>query len=230
MRPAGRPGFLHRLRSVLLAGVAALLPVALAVYVVLALFRWVDGLLRPLLAPLFPGDRVVTGAGVLATFLLVLLVGLFVSNYVGSRLWGLVDAAFRRLPVASSIYGTAKQFLAAFTSGKGASFQRVALIEYPRPGLWSLVLISADTPPGLARAAGEDEMVNVFLMTTPNPTTGFLLLVPKRDLRLLDVTVEEAMRMIISGGVVNPERLLSAGEEAPLPQGAHPSPWEREPG
>lgn len=222
MKGSGRPSLLLRLRSVLLAGVAALLPVALAVYVVLVLFRWLDGLLRPLLAPLFPGDRVITGAGVLATFLLVLLVGLFVSNYVGGRLWGLVDAAFRRLPIASSIYGTAKQFLEAFSSGKGGTFQRVALIEYPRPGLWSLVLISSETPPGLALAAGEDEMVNVFLMTTPNPTTGFLLLVPKRDVRPLDVSVEEAMRMIISGGVVNPERLAAAGVRAAARREAEP--------
>ncbi|MBE3589604.1 MAG: DUF502 domain-containing protein [Firmicutes bacterium] len=194
-----------RLRAVLFAGVAALLPIVSAVYVVLALFRWVDGLLRPLILPFVPEGAYITGLGAVVTTVLVFLVGLLVSNYVGSRLFALVDWLFRRMPIVSSIYGTVKQFIDSFGRPGQPSFKRVALVEYPRKGLWRVALITGDTAEAIERATGEDDLVNVYLPTTPNPASGVLLMVPRSELRLLDMSVEAGMRLVISGGIVNPE-------------------------
>lgn len=194
-----------RLRAILFAGVAALLPIVSAVYVVLALFRWIDGLLRPLILPLVPQAAYITGLGAVVTVLVVFAVGLLVSNYAGSKLFDLVDRAFRRVPVVSSIYGTVKQFIEAFGRPGQQTFKRVALVEYPRKGVWRVALISGETAEEIERCVGQDDLVNVFLPTTPNPASGVLLMVPRSELRLLDMSVEAGMRLIISGGVVNPE-------------------------
>ncbi|MEX2356014.1 MAG: DUF502 domain-containing protein [Thermaerobacterales bacterium] len=189
-----------RIRNIFLAGLIVLLPVMVSAWLLLAVFRFADGLIvqfLPALRDLAPGF------GLLLTLAVVFGTGLLTTHLLGRRLIGLAEDIVGRLPLVSGIYGTVRQLVDAFTR-QGSNFQRVVLIEYPRKGVWSLALVTADSQ-GEVQAQTQVETVNVFVPTTPNPTSGFLLMVPKSDIVPLQMSVQEGLRLIISGGVVMPE-------------------------
>ena len=155
-------------------------------------------------------------AAIVAAFLILL--GALTANFFGRALirWGerLLDA----MPVVRSIYGTLKQIFETVTSHSAASFRDVVLVEYPRKGLWAIAFVSSETK-GEIRHRLDQEMVNVFLPTTPNPTSGYLLFVPKKDVVYLDMTVEEGVKYVISAGLVTPPRQQGVEAPAQLPEG-----------
>ena len=146
--------------------------------------------------------------GLLSTLVIILLIGVLGSNILGRRLIATFDRLMLRIPLIKGIYGSVKQIFEALTPRPGGklSFEKVALVEYPRRGLWVIGLITKEST--LKTAQGSDAgLMYVFLPTSPNPTSGMMVLVPKEDIKPLDIPVEEALKLIISAGLVAPERL-----------------------
>jgi len=131
------------------------------------------------------------------------LIGALTAGYVGKVFLRLSERVLNRMPVVRSIYGAAKQIVETVVSNKSSAFREVALVEYPRKGVWTLCFLTGRTIDQIGDVAGP-RLVNIFVPTTPNPTSGFLLFVPESDIRRLDMTVEEGIKLVISTGIVVP--------------------------
>ncbi len=194
-----------RLRNYFLTGLAVFAPIGVTAYLVWLFVRSVDGFVSRLIPPPYnPGDWLpvaVPGIGLLMAILLITAFGAFVTNFVGRQTLALGERLLRRLPVVRGIYGTVKQIAETVMKPSSGTFRSVVLVEYPRPGLWALAFVASEASPKIARAV-EPDMLNIFLPTTPNPTSGFLLFVPRRHCIFLDMTVEEAIKYVISAGLV----------------------------
>jgi uncharacterized membrane protein len=199
----------NRVRRHFLTGILVVTPAAVAAWVLYQLLAWVDGLLWDYarLGWVRPGG--IPGVGLVTVVLLVFLVGFFVNQYIGRRFYRIWDSLLSRIPLFNKIYMAVKQIGDALFSSDTRVFRAVGLIEYPRPGVWSIVFLTEKPPAAFASAVGED-LRSVFLPTSPNPTSGFLLMVPERDIHRLQITVEEGIKMVISGGAYVPGRGLAA--------------------
>ncbi|MFO7610054.1 MAG: DUF502 domain-containing protein [Candidatus Krumholzibacteriia bacterium] len=190
---------LNFLRKHFLTGLLAVAPLVITLWILWRVYGLVSATMRPWLQRL-PGlsetypDFFLTFTGVVVFFLLIVLVGLLTRSLFGLALLRLVERAVERIPVVKGMYSGTKQIASVFLQDKRTAFQRVVLFEYPRPGIFSVGLVTRDE--------AANPLVNVFLPTTPNPTSGFLLLVPREDLREVRVGVEEAIKIIVSGGSV----------------------------
>lgn len=190
---------LSYLKKHFLTGLLAMSPLAITAWVLWRFYELVSATMRPWLQRLpalsdaYP-DFFLTVAGLLIFCLLIVLIGLLTRSLFGVALLRLLERLVEQIPVVKSMYSGTKQIASVFLQDRRTAFQKVVLFEYPRRGIFSLGLVTRDEP--------GDPLVNVFLPTTPNPTSGFLLLVPRVDLREVRVTVEEAIRIIVSGGSV----------------------------
>ena len=146
----------------------------------------------------------IPGLGLIFAVIVLLLTGILGANLLGRRLVGLYEKLLNRIPLVRSVYGAVKHFAEMVFSEHGTSFKKVLLIEYPRAGLYSLCFQTSDNPPEVQSRTGE-EIVTVFLPTTPNPTSGFMMFIPRRDIIELDMAVDDGLKMIISLGVVVPK-------------------------
>jgi uncharacterized membrane protein len=201
-----------RLRRWFLTGLAVVLPTVVTAWLLWKIFSTVDRVLDPLVER-WLGFRI-PGLGFVAMLVILTLAGLVTSNILGRQLLQAFEGIVHRLPIAGRIYVSVKQIMDVFVTQKPDAFQSVVLFQYPRRGLWALGLISRQTPPELH--SHEDEpFYNVFVPTSPNPTSGFVLFVPESELRHSALSVEEALKLIISGGAYVP--LPSAPGEAPEP-------------
>ena len=191
----------------LLAGLIILVPAALTVYVLLVLFRLMDGFFGPLVdrgLSVFIPDAHVPGLGLVMTLLVVLVLGWLSTNVVGRRLISAFENVIQRVPVGRTIYAATKGVLEAVSRDQAEAFTRVVLVEYPKEDIFVLGFVT--------RGAGWEgidprirDFLLVFIPTTPNPTSGFLLLVPREEAIELPISVEEGLRMVISGGILLPE-------------------------
>lgn len=145
----------------------------------------------------------VPGLGVILTVLLVVLTGLIAANFFGRKLVSAWEAILSRIPLVRTVYGAVKQITQSLFSDASQSFREVVLVEYPRREMWMLAFVTGDTPKKFMSVVGED-LINIYVPTTPNPTSGFYLMVPPKDLKRLDIPVEVGLKMILSAGVVNP--------------------------
>ena len=189
------------LRRLFLSGLVVLLPSIVTLYVLYFTFNIIDSFIGSLLK-LWLGHAV-PGLGFLVTLLVILAAGLVATNVLGKKLLSLVDNAFLQLPVIKPIYAASKQMIDAFTAKRSQLFQSVVLVEYPRRGIYAVGFLTGKGSAEI-REKIKKEVVPVFIPTTPNPTSGFLLLVPGDELIHLEMPVEEALKMIISGGVITP--------------------------
>lgn len=146
----------------------------------------------------------IPGLGFVFTVAILFLTGLLMANFIGHRLVAGWEKLLSRIPLIRSIHAAVKQVSHALLHPSGNSFRKVLLIQYPREGIWSIAFLTSDK---FNAAPGDEPMVTVFVPTTPNPTSGFLTIVPKKDTTELDVNVEEALRMVISLGVVLPDAM-----------------------
>ena len=216
------------LRRYLVAGILVWVPLA----VTYALLRFVVGLMdrtllllpapyRPeiLLQQLFGTQNPIQipGLGVILTILVLLITGVLAANIVGRAFVGSWEALLDRIPVVRSVYSAAKNFAEIVFSDSSQSFKHVLLIQYPREGLYSLAFQTA-TELGEVQGRTGDEIVCCFVPTTPNPTSGFIIIVPKKDVTILDMEVDEALKMIISLGVVVPTWHKDPTGELPFPK------------
>ncbi len=205
-------GLLWRLRNYLLAGTVVSSP---AVITLLAAWYLVTGI-DHLVAQVLPGEYdphryfplTVPGLGVVIVLGSLTLVGALTANYAGKLAVGFWDWMIDSTPVVRNVHSAVKQIVETVAASQESAFNEVVLVEYPRPGLWAIAFVVGSTKGEVQRVLDRN-VVNVFLPTTPNPTSGFLLFVPRGDLITLDMTVEEGIKMVISGGMVTPpDRLI----------------------
>ncbi len=198
-------------RRYFVAGLVAFAPIGITFWAIAWIVQRLDNLLLPrLLQWLFPNlDQPIDLpplVGALFTFLVILFWGVIVRHLFGHEIVRAWERLLSQVPIARSIYGGVKQLFEAIVAPAGAtSFNRVVLIEYPRRGVWALSFTTGPARGPLQDAFGDHSMINCFVPTTPNPTSGFYLLVPEEDIREIDMTVEDAFKVIMSAGIVVPE-------------------------
>jgi uncharacterized membrane protein len=223
--PVRRGRFVRRLRTYLLTGLLALAPTAITLWVLAVLLNWMDNLLGRYLR--FEGMHYqrIPGLGLVATFVLLLLVG-WVATVFGRWLGGrplldFWDHLLGRIPGVGLLYGSTKSFGEAFFTSRGTTFKQVVLVPWPAPGVYRIGFIAARPGPSIRRRLGEDVEV-VFVPHTPNPASGFVHYYPKSQVIYLDWPVEEGLKVIVSGGVLQPGvappggGALRAGAEAAI--------------
>lgn len=207
------------LRQGFFNGILVLTPVAVTVWFTVSIVSWIDASMMPLLPrALHPETYLgfhLPGVGLLFALFLVTLAGVVLANVMGLTAMGAAERLVERMPVVRAIYKTTQEVTGTLLTRSDASFQQVGLIEFPRPGAWAICFITSSAR-GIVGELLPSDVVSVFIPTTPNPTTGFLLYVERRSLRVLDISVEDAMKLIISAGLVGPD--LLAG---PTASGVH---------
>jgi uncharacterized membrane protein len=203
-----------RLRNYFLTGLVIAAPLFLTVYITRTFVEWIDGIVVPLIPSAYRFDQrlpfAVPGFGVVVALIFITLLGFVTASFIGSRLLQYGEALLGRMPIIRNLYGGLKQVFETVVARPANAFKQVALMEYPRPGTWSLVLIAADVRGhigNIVTGGQPEEAVTVFLPTSPNPTNGFLMFVKKSELVLVDLTVEDALKMVISAGLLSPELL-----------------------
>jgi uncharacterized membrane protein len=183
-----------------------LAPIAGTVYLVYAIVSGIDRLFPDELRPHLYGHPV-PGLGVLSVLVLALLVGFFARNFIGRRLVAFFDRSVSKVPLFGATYGLIKQVFESVFAQGAESFNRAVLIEYPRPGIFALAFVTASSVP-VASGTGE-ELISVFVPTTPNPTSGFYLLVERKLCRELDMPVQQAFKLVITMGIAKEPELLT---------------------
>jgi len=190
-----------KMKKIFTTGLLTILPLAITIYVFYLVFSFLDNLVGDLIQAIF--NYRLPGIGFIAGLLLIMLVGFVASNLIGKRLIGFGDMLFQRLPLSRGIYTSARQIIDAFTlQGKNA-FQKVVLLEYPRKGLYVIGFVTGNSR-GEIQQKTHAETLNIFVPTTPNPTSGMLILALRHEVIELDMTVEEGMKVIVSGGLFSP--------------------------
>lgn len=178
-----------------------MVPIGITVVLLSMMFTWLDGFFAPLAFRLT--KRQIPGLGIVSTILIIFGVGLLVTNIVGRAFVSFGETLVARIPFVRNVYSGAKRFLTTLTMEQRKAFTQVVLIEYPKQGSYTIGFVTGDTL-GEIREKFTEDVVNVFVATTPNPTTGFLLLVPKKDARVLPISVEEGIKIVVSGGIIYP--------------------------
>ena len=214
-----RPHYITRLRNYFFTGLVICAPLAITIYLTWSLIEWVDGWVKPYLPDIYNPDAylpfTIPGFGVLVAVFLITTVGFLTANLIGRSIVSYGEHLLGRMPLVRNIYSALKQIFETVFREDSDSFQNVVLVEYPRKGLWALAFVATDTL-GEVQSKLDDPAgatVSVFLPTTPNPTSGFLLFVPAQDVIPLEMSVEEAAKLVISAGLVAPE-FVKARDEA----------------
>lgn len=200
-----------------MAGLIALLPIAGTLWLIKIIIYAAEGLFAGFIPSQWRATNLIgydiPGMGILAALIVVFIVGLFTRLYIGKKVLNYGDRLFKKIPVGRGIYTAIKQFLDTVSGKSRDSFRQVVLVEYPSPGIFALGFLTGYAS-GEVQSKTESRVANVFIPTTPNPTSGFLLMFPETKMTYLDMTVEEAFKFIVSGGVVvkdyDPNRLPSA--------------------
>jgi len=239
-----KPGALTRLRNYFLTGVIAVAPVFITIYLIWTFVEWVDSWVIPYVPSVYnpstylPFD--VPGIGLVIAIFVLTIIGFLTANIIGRTIVGYGEQLLSRMPIIRSLYNGLKQIFETVLTNTNTTFKQVGLLEYPSPGMWALVFIATETK-GEVNARLRDRKIDslsVFLPTTPNPTSGFLLFVPREKLVILDMSVEDAAKMIISAGLVTPEHrqkqlaqiaATAAAADEPGPAGSLPGEEETKP-
>ncbi|MTI45739.1 putative membrane protein [Roseibium hamelinense] len=226
----GRGHSAMRVRNYFLTGLVITGPIGITMWLTWTFVQWVDGWVKPFVPKVYNPDTylpfAVPGFGLIVAIMVITIVGFLAANFAGRSLISFGESLLGRMPLVRNLYSGLKQIFETVLDERGNTFTKAALIEYPRKGLWAIVFISTTTKGEVAnRLADQSDTVSVFLPTTPNPTSGFLLFVPKADIIELEMTVEEAAKLVISAGLVNPDYREMLDDKIEL----HPAPGSPEP-
>jgi uncharacterized membrane protein len=228
---APAPSGLARLRAYFLTGVVVTAPFTITIFLVWQFLTFLDTQVEGLLPARYNPETYLPfslpGVGLVVMLAFLTIVGMLTAGLAGRTLVRMGERLLARMPVVRSVYATLKQIFETVLAQSSRSFREVVLIEYPRRGLGAIGFVTGPTG-GEIQARSEEELVNVFLPTTPNPTSGFLLFVPKKDLIHLDMSIEDGIKLVISGGIVGPSQqaaMIAAREaRAQAPVGDEPQP------
>ena len=210
------------IRRYFVAGILFFAPIGVTVWAIATIIVWLDNLLLPrfikLVMPGIEDPPSIPLVGMLFTFLVIIFLGVIARHLLGGEFQRAWERLLARVPVARSIYGGVKQLAEAIfaSSSQASRFRRVVLIEYPRRGVYALAFTTGHAK-GIVQEVTELEMINCFVPTTPNPTSGFYLLVPEEDLIEVALTVEDAFKLVMSAGLVTPESVPLADPANPEP-------------
>lgn len=204
-----RPGVFSVLRSSFLTGIVVIAPVGLTIWLIWTLFGWVDGFVLPLVPQRFNPEQYIginlRGVGVIIFLLFTITVGWIAKGLIGRSLIRFGEGLVDRTPVVRSIYSGIKQIAETIFAQTERSFEKACLVQYPRKDIWAIGFISTEAKGEVSqRAETADTLISVFVPTTPNPTSGFLLFFPKSDVIELDMSIEDAAKLVISAGLVYP--------------------------
>ena len=212
-----RRGLFAGLRASFLTGLVVVAPAVLTIWLIRAFVEFVDSRVVPLIPVRWLPEPLPTlnipGVGVVIALLFVLIVGWLAKGFIGRSLINWAEDLVARMPVVRSIYNAIKQLAETVFAQSSTSFKRACIVEYPRPGLWAVAFVSTETKGEVARKLDGEKLISVFLPTTPNPTSGFLLFVPEKDVTYLDMSIEDAAKLIISAGLVTPDSVGANGRK-----------------
>lgn len=203
---SGRKRFVARLRNYFLTGLLVAGPAAITLYVGWLIVGFIDAQVSALIPESYNPKTYlpeVPGIGVAILVLFLITIGWATASVVGRMAIGFGENLLNRTPIVRSVYGAVKQIMETVLTTNSNAFRQVVLIEYPRRGVWSIGFVSGATT-GEVQNVTARRHINVFVPTTPNPTSGFLLFVPEDDMHVLDMTIEEGVKMVVSGGLVTP--------------------------
>ncbi|MCB1335214.1 MAG: DUF502 domain-containing protein [Roseivivax sp.] len=208
--PKRRSGLFTSLRSSFLTGIVVIAPVGLTIWLIWTLFGWVDSVVLPLVPNRFNPEQYIginlRGVGVIFFILFTIVVGWVARGLIGRSLIRFAEQLVERTPIVRSIYSGTKQIAETVFAQSERSFEKACLVQYPRKGIWAIGFVSTQAKGEIAmRAETTSDLMSVFLPTTPNPTSGFLLYIPREDVIELDMTVEDAAKLVISAGLVYPQ-------------------------
>jgi uncharacterized membrane protein len=206
-REAVRLALVARFRAYFFAGILVTAPIAITIYLAWLLVDFVDSRVTPLIPAGFNPETylpfAIPGLGVVIVVLALILIGAFTAGYFGRLVMSTFDSGLARMPVLRNVYGAVKQIFETVLAQKSAAFRQAVLVQYPRQGVWTIGFLTGVTQGEVQDVTGP-EVINVFVPTTPNPTSGFLLFVPVSDVVPLAMSVEDALKMVISGGIITP--------------------------
>lgn len=212
-----KKGFVAKLRAYFFAGMLVTAPISITLYLSWIFVNFVDNTVNKLLPKHYNPETYLPfatpGLGLLMVVVALIVIGWLAASFLGRFFHRMIDHFLVKVPVIRNLYGTVKQIFETVLAQRSNAFREAVLVEYPRRGMWAIGFITGRTE-GEVQNVTEEETVNVFLPTTPNPTSGFLLFVPKSELVRLSMSVEEAIKMVISGGIVTPPDRRSAAEKA----------------
>ena len=216
---APRPSFAGRLRTYFLTGLIVTAPIAITVYLAWSFVAFVDDRISPLIPLKYNPETylkfTVPGLGIVVIGVGLMLVGFLTANFVGHMLIRSGERLVDRMPVVRTIYGALKQLLETVLKQSSDAFRQCVLVEYPRKGLWTVAFVTGDAR-GEIRHCFDDDRISIYVPTTPNPTSGFMLFVEREDLIFLDMSVEDGMKLVLSAGMVWPENQeLEAANQSP---------------
>jgi uncharacterized membrane protein len=204
--------FFAKLRAYFLAGIVVTAPIAITIYLTYIFLNLVDSNVKNLIPQHFEGSwwyeqyyTVISfpGIGIIAALVFFVLVGWFTTNFLGKLLIRISEYIVNRMPVIRTLYGGIKQVFETIMASKSQAFREAVMLEYPRRGVWSIGFVTGVSQ-GEVQRMTDEETINVFVPTTPNPTSGYLLFVPKKELKFLKMSVEDAIKLIVSAGIITP--------------------------
>jgi len=208
------------LRRIFISGLLVLIPIVATIFVLVFLFNLLDGWLAPMGGQVLrifgfklpPELKHIPGFGILATFILIFFTGLIASNFLGRKILQFGDRLIKNIPIVSSIYTAMRQVVNSISVTGSTVFKTVVMFEYPRPGIWVIGFL---TTPSLssARKIANQNLVNVFLPTTPNPTSGFFLMIPLQDLHILPISAEDGLKIVATVGLIQKEEIDVPGTD-----------------
>lgn len=204
-----KPSFVGRLRNYFLTGLIVVGPVLITFYLTWSFVTWVDDLVRPLVPAAYRPETYlpfkIPGSGLVVAVFALTLLGFLTANLIGRTLVDLGEMVLGKMPIVRAIYRSLKQVFETLFSGSGSSFRKVGLVEFPAPGMWSIVLLSQSPSENISQSLpGKEEYISVFLPCAPNPTTGFFFYLPRSQVIEIEMNAEQAATLIMSAGVVQP--------------------------
>lgn len=202
-----KPGFMARLRRYLLTGIVVTAPISITVYLTYIFLTFIDKNVARIIPNGWHQDydiiSAIPGLGLIVALGFFIVIGWFATNFLGRFIIRLYEYILDRMPVIRTVYGAIKQIFETIMASQSSAFREAVMLEYPRKGVWSIGFVTGTTQ-GEVQDATAQETINVFVPTTPNPTSGYLLFVPKKELKYLDMTVEEAVKLVVSAGIITP--------------------------
>jgi uncharacterized membrane protein len=201
-------GFWGLVRKTFGRGLVVIVPIGITFWVLNGMFQTIDRIISPIYDRIL--DRHIPGLGFLSMLLLILFVGVLSRNLIGRAMGKIIDRIITSIPLARTIYSTMKDLMQI--GGKGKSFRQVVLVEYPRQGLFTIGFVTNEI--SVVSKNSSDPMVSVYIPNPPNPTSGMMILVPRATLQVIDMTVEEGLKLVLSGGMVTTGTLTLKEEDA----------------
>ena len=214
-----KPSLASRLKGYFIAGLLVTAPITITIWLTVTIIDFIDKRVKAIILPnnqYYDGMFTwlsIPGVGIIIAFAFLLLIGMFATNILGRFFVRMGESILDHLPVVRSLYGATKQIFETVFANQSEAFREVVLVEYPKKDSWVIGFLTGRTK-GEVQARTDDDVVNIFVPTTPNPTSGFLLFIPEKDVIKLNMTIEEGIKLVVSAGIVTPEHLQQIEKES----------------